>query len=161
MIIVITTLSKSNAKVCSMRNDDANNPSNEFSKFQLERKHPIAKLAQVEKKIARSPDRKVVPVTTTILSKEQQPSAVDRVGNFIFEGDKARALTHGMYKGKIASVIQIVHNKVSFKRPRNNKIRPSSRLSHNLLKLNKEEKLYKINGDRHSKCGKCCCSRNR
>ena len=144
-----------------MRNDDVNDLSNELSKLQLERKDLITKLAQVEKKIARSLDRKEEPVTSTIRSKKQQPSAVDRVGNFIFEGDTVRVLVQGMYKEEIASVIQIVDNKVSFKRPRNNKIRPSSRLSHNLLKLNKEEKLYKINGDRHSKCGEYCCIRNK
>ena len=68
----------------------------------------------------------------------------ENLSKLIFEGDKARALTHGMYKGKIASVIQIVHNKVSFKRPRDKKSRPSWRLSHNLLKLNKENNCTKI-----------------
>ena len=117
-----------------MKNDDVDNLLNELSKLPLEWSDLITKLAEVEKKIAKSFDRKDVAVKATVVTKEQQPTAVDRVENYIFEGDSVRVLSQGMYKGETTTVIQIVDNK----KRKDSRSRPSWRLPHNLLKLNTE-----------------------
>ena len=121
--------------------NEINDLSEKLTKLQLRRREVIEDLQRVEKEI------------TTVLTKQQEnerndsprnferrtPSAIDRSGQFIHEGDRVRVLTSGMYKGLEATVISIVDNKVSFKPDGSNKNRPSWRLSHNLLRIDRSK----------------------
>lgn len=121
-----------------------------LSKLQIRRRSAIAELENIENEInsvlkrQKEDTRKVhAPRSAKLnaISTEQSP-AIDRTGKFISPGDIVRVLTPGIYKGEVVRVIEVRHNKVSFEGTQEDKVIPSWRLSHNLLKLENKETFW-------------------
>ena len=123
-------------------NKDIDKLSNQLSKLQIRRVEIVIELESVEKQILKIFEDKSKTTTRLPVKDEtgtRTPAAIERTGRFIVKGDYVRVLTSEAYKGETVVAIEVNDNKVSIKRPSDDKSRPSWRLSHNLLKISKSK----------------------
>jgi len=103
--------------------------SDRLKRLQLRRSKAIAELQGIENEIS-----SIIVAQQSGLDR-QKMTAVDRVGQFIYKGDRVKVLTSGIHKGEEVIVIDIANSKVSVKPNLNSKDRASWRLLHNLLRI--------------------------